>query len=71
MKQVGVDLCNLPEVDGFKHLIILIDYLSKWSEVKPVKDKSDPTVGAFLYEVRCGTAALRFKLMTKVKNSST
>ena len=29
MKQVGVDLCNLPEVDGFKHLIVLIDYFSK------------------------------------------
>ena len=51
MKQVGVDLCNLPEVDGFKHLIVLIDYFSKWSEVKPVKDKSAPIVAAFLYEV--------------------
>ena len=48
MKQVGVDLCNLPEVDGFKHLVVLIDYFSKWSEVKPVKDKSAPTVAAFL-----------------------
>ena len=51
MKQVEVDLCNLPEVDGFKPLIVLIDYFSKWSEVKPVKDKSAPTVTAFLYEV--------------------
>ena len=51
MKQVGVDLCNLPEVDRFKHLIVLIDYFSKWSEVKPVKDKSAPTVAAFLYDV--------------------
>ena len=48
MKQVGVDLWNLPEVDGFKHLIVLIDYFSKWSEVKPVEDKSAPTVAAFL-----------------------
>jgi hypothetical protein len=22
MKQIGVDLCNLPDVDGYKHLII-------------------------------------------------
>ena len=74
MKQVGVDLCNyelIPEVDEFKHLIVLIDYFSKWSEVKPVKDKSAPTVAAFLYKVTCATAALRFKLMAKVKNSST
>ena len=60
MKQVGVDLCNLPEVDGFKHLIVLIDYFSKWSEVKPVKDKSAPTVAAFLYEVMSDTAAKEF-----------
>ena len=57
MKQVGVDLCNLPEVDGFEHLIVLIDYFSKWSEVKPVKDESAPTVAAFLYEVMGDTAA--------------
>ena len=53
MQQVGVDLCNLPEVNGCKHLIVLIDYFSKWSEVKPVKDKSAPTVARFLYEVMC------------------
>lgn len=29
MQQVGVDLCNLPEVNGYKHLIVLIDYFSK------------------------------------------
>ena len=51
MQQVGVDLCNLPEVNGYKHLIVLIDYFSKWSKAKPVKDKSAPTVARFLYEV--------------------
>ena len=53
MQQVGVDLCNLPEVNGYKHLIVLIDYFSKWSEAKPVKDKSAPTVARFLFEVMC------------------
>ena len=53
MKQVGIDLCNLPEVDGYKHLIVLIDYFSKWSEAKPVIDKSVPTVARFLYETIC------------------
>lgn len=53
MKQVGIDLCNLPEVNGYKHLIVLIDYFSKWSEAKPVKDKSAPTVARFLYEMIC------------------
>ena len=29
MKQIGIDFCTLPEVDGFKHLIVCIDYFSK------------------------------------------
>ena len=43
MKQIDIDLCTLREVDGFKHLVVCIDYLSKWSEAKAVKDKSAPT----------------------------
>ena len=53
MKQIGIDICNLPEVDGFKHLVVCIDYFSKWSEVKPLKDKLATTVATFLYEVIC------------------
>jgi len=51
MKQIGIDLCTLLEVDGFKYLIVCIDYFSKWSDAKAVKDKSAPTVAKFLYEV--------------------
>ena len=50
---MGVDICNLPETDGYCHVIVLIDYFSKWSEAKPTKDKSAPTVAQFLYEVMC------------------
>ena len=39
MKQIGTDICNLPEVDEYKHLVVCIDYFSKWSEAKPLKDK--------------------------------
>ena len=49
----SADICNLPEVDGFKHLIVAIDYFSKWPEAKPIKEKSVPTVAAFLYELIC------------------
>ena len=35
MKQIGIDICNLPEVDGYKHLVVSIDY-SKWPETKPL-----------------------------------
>ena len=48
MKQVGVDIYNLPDVDGYRHGIILIDYFAKWSEAKPTKDKSAPTIAQFL-----------------------
>ena len=47
MKQVKVDICNLPGVDGCRHVIVLID------EAKPAKDKSAPTIGQFLYEMMC------------------
>ena len=53
MKQVGVDICNLPDVDGYHHVIVLIDYFSKWSEVVATKDRKAPTVAQFLYEVMC------------------
>ena len=53
MKQIGVDICCLPSVDEFEYLIVCIDYFSKWSEAKPIHDKSAPTVAQFLYELIC------------------
>ena len=53
MKQIGVAICNLLEVDGYRHVIVLIDYFSKRLEVKPTKDKSAPTIAQFLYKVMC------------------
>ena len=51
MKEIGVDICCLPSVDEFEYLIVCIDYFSKWSEAKPIHDKSAPTVAQFLYEL--------------------
>ena len=51
MKKIGIDFCILPEVDGFKHLIVCIDYFPKWHEAKAVKDKSAPTVAKFLNKI--------------------
>ena len=53
MKQVGVALCNLPEVNGYKYLIVCIDYFTKWSEAKPIKDKHADTIAQFMYELMC------------------
>ena len=52
-KQIGVDLCSLPKVDELEHVVVCIDYFSKWSEAKPTRDKSAPTVTQFLYELTC------------------
>ena len=53
MKQIGIDLCNLPEVDGYCSLVVCIDYFSKWSEAKPIKEKTAPTIAQFIYKVMC------------------
>ena len=45
MKQVGLD--------GYRHLIVSIDYFTKWSEAKPIRDKTALTVATFLYELMC------------------
>ena len=48
-------------MDEFENLIVCIDYFSKWSEGKPIHDKSAPTVAQFLFEVVCrhGCFAIR------------
>ena len=53
MQEVGVNIYSLPEVDCFRDLVVCIDYFSKWSELKLIKDKSTSTITQFLYEVIC------------------
>ena len=53
IQQIGIYICSLPEVDGFKHLVFCIDYFCKWSEAKPIKDRSASTIAQFLYDVIC------------------
>ena len=53
MNQIGVDISNLPEVDGYCCLVVCIDYLSKRSKAKLLKDKKEATVSQFLYELIC------------------
>ena len=53
MKQVDVDIYTLLEVDGFIYLVVLLDYFSKWSDAKALKDEQASTVAQFLYEMYC------------------
>ena len=45
-----------------KHLVVCIDYFSKWSEAKPIKDKSASTVAQFLYEVICPHGCMKIQI---------
>ena len=55
-------MCSLPEVDGFKHLVICIDCFSKWLEVKPIKDNSASTIAQFLYEIICRHGCMKIQI---------
>ena len=58
-----MDICNLPEVDGYRHLIVLIHYFSKWLEANLTKDKSAPTIALFLYEVMCRQGCFEIQII--------
>ena len=62
MKKIGIGFCILPEVGGFKHLIVCIDYFPKWPEAKAVKDKSAHTVAKFLNEIVCRHGFMRIQI---------
>lgn len=49
-KQIGVDIVFLPEVDGFKCIVVAIYYFSKWSEARALSNKSALEVTQFLYD---------------------
>ena len=50
-----MDLCNLAQIDDFKHLIVCIDYFSKWSEAKT-------TAASFLYEIICRHGCIKTQI---------
>ena len=61
MHQIGVDICRLPEVDGFNYLVVCIDYFTKWSEAKPLKEKAAQFV-AHLYEIICRHGCIQVQI---------
>lgn len=67
MNQIGTDICNLPEVDGFCCLVVCIDYFSKLSEAKPLKDKSVVSVSQFLYELICRHGCFSIQINDQVR----
>ena len=38
--QVGIDIMSVKEVDGYKYVITAIDYMSKYVEMRALKEKT-------------------------------
>ena len=50
MRQIGVDIASLPEIDGLRYVVFAVDYFSKWSEGRALRDKTAESVAIFLFE---------------------
>ena len=68
VKQIGVDINCLPEANGFRYMMVAIDYFSKWSEAKPLQNKSAISVARSLFELICRFVASPSRLMTRHEN---
>jgi Integrase zinc binding domain/Integrase core domain len=62
MRQIGIDISCLPESNGFKYIVVAIDYFTKWSEAKALTDKSAVNVARFLFEFICRHACIDIQI---------
>ncbi|KAK3931459.1 Gypsy retrotransposon integrase-like protein 1, partial [Frankliniella fusca] len=53
LRQIGVDIIQLPEADGYKYVVVAIDYLSKYCHAKALENKSAGEVARFIFEWIC------------------
>ena len=61
MKLIWVDLFNLPGVDGFKNLIICIDYFSKWWKQRLLKINLSQLLQVFYMKSFAETDVSKYK----------
>ena len=53
-QQIGIDICSLKATpDGFRYIVLVVDYFTNWVEAKALKDKTAVSVAQFLYECIC------------------
>ena len=60
MHQIGIDICHLPQAIGLKHLVVCINYFSKWSKL--IKDKRASNITQFLYELICRYGFMKIQI---------
>jgi len=53
--QIGIDIVGpLPVTNsGYRYIVTLVDYFSKWPEAEPIKNKKAGTIAGFLYRMIC------------------
>lgn len=62
-KQVGIDIAQLPESsDGYKYVVVLIDYFSKWTEARALKDKTANSIASFLFDCICRHGCMKIQI---------
>ena len=49
--QVGIDLMQLSPIDGYKYVLTVMDYFTKWIELIPLRNKEAATVGMELFKI--------------------
>lgn len=49
-KQIRIYLITLPEINGFRCVVVAIDYFSKWREAWPLQDKKTVSVPRLIYD---------------------
>ena len=48
-----MDVCN-PTPTGYRYILVIVDYFTKWTEELPIKDKCADTVAdVFVREIIC------------------
>lgn len=51
MTQIGVDITSITKTtDGYRYVVVAVDYYSKWTEARALKDKKAESVAKFLFE---------------------
>ena len=47
--QIGIDLVTMVESQGYKYILTVCDFFTKWPELVPIKDKKATTIAKELY----------------------
>ena len=63
-----LDVCD-PTPDGYRYILVIADYFSKWTEAFPIKNKCAYTVADMLVEkIICGLVCLWLYIAIRVVN---